>query len=77
MKERSIKRKLLRTRIALGQTVDRILDINRRRKHLVLLSNREEREEKLNEELRVLNQIANQQAQMVRKYETDLSLQRI
>ena len=69
-------RKLSRTRIALEKTIEKILDINRRRKSLDLIG-RPVNEAKLNEELRILNQIASQQAQLVRKYESDLALQEI
>ncbi len=77
MKGRSLMRKLIRTRNALGQTIEKILDINRRRKTLDLIGRRSTAEAKLNEELRILNQIASQQAQLVKKYESDLALQEI
>lgn len=70
-----MKRKLLKARIALTQTIERILDINRRRKHLTALRNSTTHEQRLAEELKVLNSLATHQAKLVRKYETDLALQ--
>lgn len=75
MERRSIKRKLLRARIALVQTIDRILDINRRRKHLTALYNATDYEAKLAEELKLLNSLATHQAKLVHKYEADLAYQ--
>ena len=76
MEKRSMKRKLLRARIALKQTIDRILDINRRRKHLTSLTDRYEYEAQLDEELKVLNSLATHQAKLVDKYETELAFQK-
>ena len=74
MNRRSLKQRLLRTRIALKQTLTRILDINRKRKALNNLVEYEEHSAKLEDELRVLNQLASNQASLVRKYEHDLAL---
>ncbi len=70
---RSIKRKLLRAKISLNQTVQKILDINRRRKNLKYAQNSRQLELALKEELRVLNKIAEQQARLVQHYESYLS----
>lgn len=67
--KRSIKRKLSRARIALNTTIEKILDINRKRKTLQLTKNAESKEEELNQELKLLNKIADRQAKLVRKYE--------
>ena len=75
MTSRLLKRRWLKTKIALSQTIQRILDINRRRKVLSHAENTENFEQQLQEELRVLNRIADQQARMLRKYEADLTLQ--
>ncbi len=74
MTSRLLKRRWLKTKIALSQTIQRILDINRRRKVLSKAENVENFEQQLQEELRVLNRIADQQARMLRKYEADLTL---
>ena len=73
MTSRSIKQKLMRAKISLSQTIQKILDINRKRKFLgAFRSARQEKEEALNEELRVLNKLAEQQALLVRRYENAL-----
>lgn len=75
MIKRSLKRKLLRARIKLNQTVDQILTINKNRKRLnytpIPIAEREE--EALDEELKVLNKLAEQQARLVKHYETALT----
>lgn len=50
------------------------MDINRKRKALNNLVEYEEHSAKLEDELRVLNQLASNQASLVRKYEHDLAL---
>jgi hypothetical protein len=70
---RSIKQRLLRTRISLKQTLNRILDINRKRKVLNHLQESEAYAAKLEDELRMLNNLASSQASLVRKYESDLA----
>ena len=75
MNRRSLKQRLLRTRIALKQTLTRILDINKKRKALHDLVDFQEHTDKLEDELRVLNQLASNQANLVKKYEKKLALQ--
>lgn len=72
MATRSLKRKWLRTRIALRHTVQQILTINRKRKQIVHTDNGEDRRKQLEEELRVLNAIADNQARVLRAYEEKL-----
>ena len=74
MNRRSLKQRLLRTRIALKQTLNRILDINRKRKVLNEFIEFQEQSAQLEDELRVLNQLASNQASLVRKYENDLAV---
>lgn len=73
MSSRFIKRRLLRARITLKQTVSKILEINHRRKKLSFRKNPLHEEQMLSEELRVLNKIVEQQAKLVRRYESALS----
>ncbi len=75
MMTRTIKRKLLKAKITLNQTIQSILDINRTRKQLNFLSSRkaEARELSLEEELKVLNRLAAQQAKLVQHYENALA----
>jgi hypothetical protein len=70
---RSVKQRLLRTRISLKQTLNRILDINRKRKVLNHLHESDAFTTKLEDELRMLNNLASSQANLVRKYESDLA----
>lgn len=77
MNQRSLKQRLLRTRIALKQTLNRILDINKKRKVLNALVDYQEHSAKLEDELRVLNQLAFNQASLVRKYEKDLAVSEV
>lgn len=77
MNRRSLKQRLLRTRIALKQTLNRILDINRKRKVLNDLVEYQDHSAKLEGELRVLNQLASNQANLVRKYEKDLAVNEV
>ncbi|MEL6655141.1 MAG: hypothetical protein AAFP77_23580 [Bacteroidota bacterium] len=74
MNRRSLKQRLLRTRIALKQTLTRILDINKKRKVLNELVELQEHSEKLEDELKVLNQLAFNQANLVRRYEKELAV---
>lgn len=67
-----LKRRLLRARIKLKQTIYQILEINKLRKQLAFFKDRREKEQALQEELRVLNKIAEQQAILVRRYEETL-----
>lgn len=72
MTKRSMKRRLVRARIALNQTIHKILEINRKRKRLTFYANPDQKEEHLMEQLRVLNKTAEQQAKLVRRYESQL-----
>lgn len=71
---RNIKRKLLKARIKLGQTLQSILHINRTRKQLRHLapSEAQHKEMTLMEALKVLNKTAANQAKMIRRYEEAL-----
>lgn len=69
---RSIKRQLVKARNSLHQTINKILEINVKRKKLERKKEARNGREKLNEELRVLNKIAAQQAKLVRLYERKL-----
>jgi hypothetical protein len=73
MKKRSIKRRLIKARIALNHTIQKILDINRNRKRLTYSKKADERESSFNEELRVLNKMAENQARLIRHYEQSLT----
>jgi len=73
MNKRSLKRRLIKSRIALNHTIQKILDINRNRKRLTYSKQSSEREEIFNEELRVLNKMAENQARLVRHYENALT----
>ncbi len=73
---RTIKRKLLKARIKLGQTLQSILHINRTRKQLPHLTPAEaqDKEITLMEALKVLNKTAANQAKMIRRYEEALGI---
>lgn len=75
--KRSIKRKLVRAKVALNTTIGKILDINRRRKRLQALDDPSVKEEELNRELKLLNKIADRQAQLIRKYEDSLAQEKV
>ncbi len=72
MMKRSIKRKLVKAKVTLNQTVQKILDINHTRKRLPFLDNAVHKEQALNEELKILNKIAAHQARLIRYYESSL-----
>jgi hypothetical protein len=72
MMKRSIKRKLVKARMILNQTLQKILDINHHRKRIQHLEDTRQREVALSEELKVLNKIANYQARLIRHYEDTL-----
>ena len=72
MMRRTIKRRLVKARIALHQTIQKILDINRKKKELPYHEDVKTKDAALNVELKVLNKIAEQQALMVKKYERSL-----
>ncbi len=69
---RSMKRRLLRARITLNQTIQKILEINRKKKGLPYVKNLKQEQEVIYEELRVLNKIAEHQAKLIRHYEVTL-----
>ena len=66
---RNLKYKYLKTKIALSQTIQQLLDINRKRK---FFREDPEREQELNEELKVLNATAEIQARSLKSYEESL-----
>lgn len=63
---RNIKYRYLKTKMALSETVQAILDINRKRR---FFKDDSGRREELNEELKVLNAVAENQALKLRTYE--------
>ena len=71
--KRSIKRKLVRAKVALNTTVSKILDINRKRKRLQAFEDHRDKEEELNHELKLLNKIADRQAKLIKKYEDSIA----
>lgn len=73
---RSMKRRLLRARITLNQTIQKILDINKKKKTLPYNPNARQEVREINEELRVLNKIAEHQAKLIKHYETALATER-
>lgn len=73
MIKRSLKHRLRRARTRLSHTVNQILAINKNRKRLSQVGRPKAPEENLEEELKVLNKIAEQQAQLVKHYETALA----
>ena len=66
---RNLKYKYLKTKIALSQTIQQLLDINRKRK---FFREDPQKESELNEELRVLNATAEMQARSLKSYEESL-----
>jgi len=70
---KSMKRKLLRARVTLNQTIDKILEINRKKKTLPYRPNARQEARKINEELKVLNRIAEHQARLIKHYENTLT----
>jgi hypothetical protein len=72
--KRSLKRRLLRSRIALNQTIHTILNINKKRKNLQFQEDTRQEQDKLNEELKLLNKLAVHQQLLIKKYERELSL---
>ncbi|HQU58644.1 MAG: hypothetical protein KDD02_16030 [Phaeodactylibacter sp.] len=72
MTKRSMKHRLIRARVILNQIVEKILDINKNRKRLPYHRNPSDAEQSLNEELRLLNKMAKQQAMLIQHYEAVL-----
>jgi hypothetical protein len=77
MKSRIIKRRLVKARSALSQTIQKILDISRKKKTIPFSENPEVKEAGISEELWLLNKLVKQQAQLVRHYETTLTEDKI
>lgn len=69
---RNIKRRYLKTKMALNDTVQAILDINRKRR---FFGSDTTRQAELNEELRVLNAVAENQALRLRRIEVQIKNQ--
>lgn len=69
---RNVKYHYLKTKKALNETMQRILDINRRRR---FFGEDAVRKEELSEELKVLNAVAENQALRLRTFEVRMSQQ--
>ncbi len=63
----------MKARSALSQTIQKILDISRKKKTIPFSENPEVKEAGISEELWLLNKLVKQQAQLVRHYETTLT----
>ncbi len=72
MLKRSLKRRLLKAQITLSGTLQEILELNKRRKSLDANQVTDLNSREMDEDLRVLNKIAHQQALLVRYYENNL-----
>ncbi|MCX8212121.1 MAG: hypothetical protein ACJATN_002488 [Neolewinella sp.] len=70
--KRNVKYHYLKTKKALHETMQRILDINRKRR---FFGEDVSRKEELNEELKVLNAVAENQALRLRSIEVRMSKQ--
>ena len=68
----SIKKKLLRTKYALSHTVQKILEINKKRKNLSFFLNKTKKEEALQDDLELLNKLADKQARLIERYEQSI-----
>ncbi|MDZ4680328.1 MAG: hypothetical protein SH848_00065 [Saprospiraceae bacterium] len=76
MIRRTIASRLKQAKSTLSQTMESILNINRRRKTLPPdPSIKKDQVEALSEELKILNKLAEQQAVLIRKYEMELTKQ--
>ncbi len=73
MTKRTLKHKWLKTKIALNNTMQDILNLNRKRKLLQHIKNSRKAQEELESELRILNATADLQAQALRRYELVLA----
>ena len=69
---RNLKVKLTQAKKKLNQTIQHILEINRHRKRIPNFSGYKEKAASKEEELKVLNKIAAQQARIIRHYESAL-----
>lgn len=67
----SIRRKLLKTKFALDETIKRIMDINRKRKGFSRLADKSYKDQ-FAEELKVLNATADIQARVLKKYQKEI-----
>ena len=68
----STKRKLLKAKLKLQETLQSILDINKRKKALAHAKVPQEQRQEIQSKLRLLNKVVEQQAKLVRLYETKL-----
>jgi len=69
---RSMKRRLIRAKIKLNQTIQQILEINRKRQKLPYVQNAAQKRTDMEQELKVLNKIAEHQAKLVQHYENQV-----
>ena len=69
---RTIIKKMLKAKDALNHTIQKILEINRKQKQLLQFKSELQKQQTLNEELRLLNKMAATQARIVRHYESML-----
>jgi hypothetical protein len=72
MKSRILKRRLIKARIVLNQTIQKILEISRIKKTLNYVEKPADKEQVIGDELWLLNKLAKKQAQLVKHYETVL-----
>lgn len=72
MMSRSVKRKLIRAKMSLNQTLQQILEINRNRRKLPYHPNASLAKSVMDERLRVLNRTAEHQAKMIQHYQDKL-----
>lgn len=69
MTHKSLKQRLLRARYELTATLQQILNINRKRKQLNQYADLADESAKLEDELKVLNSLADTQVRVIQKYE--------
>lgn len=67
---RNLKYKYLKTKIALSQTIQQLLELNRKRRYV---KENPVEERRLNEEVKVLNATAENQARSLKVYQESLS----
>ena len=72
---RSIKRRLLKAKMSLSNTIQKILDINQKKKVLSHMEDADPHKELLESELRILNKVAEHQANLIKGYEKVLAKQ--
>jgi hypothetical protein len=72
MVTRTIRERLLRAKTILHEALHKLMEINRLKKQLPFVKDRESKEEELSQELKMLNKIVSQQAVLIRKYEEEL-----